>query len=126
MIDTNTVNYAIDKMENVLTTAMPTIQNISSELVTYTVEKQIFNSAFIVGTFTIIFLISLIIFIFSVVMVIREDDDNWGFISMLSGCIGLPFGIMMLASIFDMAPDTILAIRHPEMFTVHQLIESNK
>lgn len=117
MIDTNTVNFAMKKVETILTPALDLIKTTSPQYVKYIVTQTIvFNIAALI--LTLIGFIGL----FKFYKLGKENntfDEAQTVIPLfIFGCVALFSSIALVCCLMD----TTLALTNPEMFTVQQLI----
>jgi hypothetical protein len=117
MLDTNTVNFAINKMSQVWEGVAPQLGVVTEEYVSYIVFKAVVW--FSVSTFW--FIASILCFI---LFAFKHDDwDNRSEFGMVvSGFCFLVF----LVWIGCCAGDMFLALKCPEMFTINNILQSAK
>lgn len=116
-IDTNTVNYAVDKISTAVSKAIPTMTSVSKELVSYTVTSQVLTTLM-----SLLFaLVSAIVFI-PIYRYFKKNDefDSPLFILPAVG-LGCCFFFSFLLAICTLQ-STVLALNYPEMFTAMKLI----
>jgi O-antigen/teichoic acid export membrane protein len=125
MIDTTTVNFAINKLSQAWQTAAPQIKNISEEFIKFTVIKAISSFVFI-----FLGLIFVLICFIPVLKYGYGKDKDWynvdepGFmIPLILLCAA---GIILIIGTFCSGCDAVLALYCPEMFTIDQIISAAK
>ena len=116
-IDTNTVNFAVDKISAAVSKAMPSVTAVSKELVSYTVTNQVLTTVMSV----VIMIVSVVVWI-PIYRYFKKagELDEMGFFV----CTFL-LGVFLFSSFFVgllTAQDTIMALNYPEMFTAMQMI----
>ncbi len=120
MLDTNSVNYALDKITQTWMNVAPQIQNISEEYVKFVVTKQV--ASFIICFVMAIIGIPLLIKGINTGKKINYNDGGW-YVPVIIGIVltvvGVGFGFLY-------GYEAILAITWPEMFTIHEIIAGGK
>ena len=116
MIDTTTVNYAIDKLTQEWGKVAPDIANVSDKYVNFIVTKEIIGASMVCGFAVLFFLIAILFFILGAK---SHDFEELGFGGGFI-CLIL-FGICTLFGTVEVY-EAVLAYMNPEMFTIHQLI----
>lgn len=127
-MDTNTVNYAIDKLTQGFQAIAPTVQNISEKYVHYVVSKEIL--LFTMSLLCIPLVVALLVFGFKM----RNKSGTLGSyrtdayenISICSFVFSAIMAIIGCVSIPINGYSAFLAYTNPEMFTIQQVIEQVK
>lgn len=126
MIDTNTVNYAMNKITATIGAMAPAIQNVSESYVRFIVSQQI--AYLIGGVLALVFCALVILVLYKIAAKKTVNgydnlDEGWfvipTFILGVVGCISLIFVLVQ-------SMDVYLAVNNPEMFTVNQIIQQAK
>lgn len=121
MIDTTSINYAINKVSEGWAKVAPTIQDVGEKYVRYAVTKQMITGGGVI-------LAMLLGLACSVALLVKGkkwvDEDAIApiVVSALGAMVGCMIGICGVPEIRD----AVLAYTNPEMFTVHQIIEAAK
>lgn len=135
MIDTTTVNYALDKMAEAYRAVAPTVGQISEKYVTYIMWQQIVP--FIVACVVLILgLVSLGIG-FKLISKTPTRKNIWGEEVLNDGHPKFIFGLVFSVTaaflviggalgFFSWGQDVLLCYKNPEMFAVEHLIQSIK
>jgi predicted permease len=120
MIDSTMINYGLSKFSKVVNNATPFLKNVSEQYVHFTVVKTIA----LVPVAIVALIISSILFSYSLKWLKKSDGDDAGTIACttLSGCAVLVAFIASCVCIYDCC----LALCCPEMFTIQQIINTNK
>ena len=117
-IDTNTVNFAVDKISAAVSKAMPTVTAVSKELVSYTVTNQVLTTVMSL----MVMMVSVVVWI-PIYRYFKKHDGEWD-----NPLFMLPTLILILVLITAFlvalvtAQDTIMALNYPEMFTAMRMI----
>ena len=117
MIDTTTVNYAIDKIATAWHGIAPQVNNISEKYIDYVVIQRILE-----------FPILLVMSMFSVILlkffINKVDDWDLGAVVgiAVSACV---FVLTLFGSFFSLYY-MLLALWCPEMFAIHEFIKMAK
>jgi hypothetical protein len=125
VIDTNTVNYAMNKITATIGAMAPTIQNVSESYVRFVVSQQI---AYLIG-FVVTGFLSLLIWLPIYKMAKKKEngynnfDEAWFIVPTV--CLSIVFIVCFIGAI-SQSIDTFLAVSNPEMFTINSLIENAK
>jgi len=120
MIDTTTINYAMEKLNGVFEKVAPAAVDLSEKYVRFVVTRECITP--VIGL--VLLVVTAIVFkrYYSVE---KFDSDNESemipqmLLLIFSGAAILGGTIITLSS----CSDAILAILNPEMFTIHQLIK---
>ena len=121
MVDTNTVNFAIEKISAAISAAAPSIQSMGADYVSYTVQRQV------VEFFECIFcmVLSLLLWLPFYIKAKRDDDFNEPLFVVPSFIFGVLFFVGAMC-FFCETGNTVLAIKNPKMFTITKTIENAK
>jgi hypothetical protein len=123
MLDTNSVNFAINKLSEGWQKVAPTIQDVGEKYVQYVVTKQVIWGAFgILGWLP--FLVVAYLAYHNRAALLENEREAIG--------PGAFSGVMFILALtlipgiggFTEVMDAVLAITNPEMFTIHQIIEA--
>ena len=117
MIDTTTVNYAIDKLTAGWQAAAPTIANVSEKYIHFIVIKTCVPQI-------VLLLIVILSGILCKKLIHKLNNFDGEYAEILAMCC-LITGIITVIStlIFTIElPNVVLAIACPEMFTIHQIL----
>lgn len=109
-MDTTTVNYAIEKLNEAFQAIKPTAVELGSEYIGYTVLK-ITIYPFLWGFF-------LLLATWLVVISFKDGNEDIG--ELYFG-LGFPFGIISLVGFLITLYSAILANAYPLMYTIEQL-----
>jgi hypothetical protein len=124
MIDTNSINFGIAKIQQAFSLIQPQAEKLTSEFVKYTDYKQITSSA--IEIFMLIICVLLFIPVYKYGKGSEEyygtNFDELGFV-IPTLFLGLFFIILMFCIPIDLH-STIIAISFPEMFTINSLIKN--
>jgi hypothetical protein len=121
MIDTNTVNFAMNKLTFAIGSALPTVKNISAAYVHFVVSQQIvYWFGFLMGL-----LLTGIPWYFIYRGAKKKGDFDSGVFIAGTFVLGFAFLLLIIGFICQ-TTNAALAISNPEMFTVHQIIENAK
>ena len=116
-IDTNTVNFAVDKISSAVSKALPTVTSVSKELVSYTVTNQVLNMAMAV----LAMIVSILVWIPIYRSCNKKNELNEPLFVLFTVVLGFVFFSSSFCAI-SMATDTFMALTYPEMFTAMQMI----
>jgi len=119
VIDTNTVNFAMNKLNGAFQAVLPTMTNVSAAYVKFVVMQQI---VYVIGIFLGACLCAgIFIPVYRHGKKENELDETQYFITLvITGIVG----VAMLALFIPFLVDMILAISNPEMFTVDKIIHA--
>jgi hypothetical protein len=121
MIDTNSINYGIDKLKGAFEAVQPQIDSLTTEYVQYVVFRQISYSVLcLLGIF-----ISLLLWIpvYKYGKNAKGEFRNWDEVEFLLPTTILAILFLVSTMIFFVnLSDTTLAITFPKMFAIQQII----
>jgi amino acid transporter len=125
-MDTNTVNYAINKLSEGFQAIAPTVQNISEKYVHFIVTQQIilFSISFMCVPLVVIFMF--LGFKFKSKSKTLENEyrsDSHEVFSFISFVVAACLTIAGCISISITGYNALLAYTNPEMFTVQKIID---
>jgi hypothetical protein len=122
MLDTTTVNYALDKMADAYKAILPTGGQISEKYVTYVVTSEVLEAC---AALVLLVVCSVLTYV-AVRLISKAKSEGAEIAGVIMAAIG---GLGVIVAGLDSickGKQAALAITNPEMFTVGHLISSIK
>jgi len=121
MIDTNSINWGVNKLATAFEVIQPKIEGLTKRFIEYKVIEQIINNCLCFLILIFILLLWIPVYKYGN----GKDKDGINFDEVLfifpTAIIGI-FAIALALVSFGLIPDTILAIKFPEMFAIQSLV----
>ena len=118
MIDTNIVNYAMNKITATIGAMSPTIQNVSESYIKFVVSQQVVH---LIG-FVMCGLLAVLIWMF-LYKTVRKSGDTEEIWFVIPTCILAFIFCFCLFGTISKTMDTYLAVNNPEAFTINKIIQ---
>jgi len=122
MIDTNTVNFAISKLDSVVQQAMPHMVKGGAAFVEYNVNKLVVGQC-VAGAIFLLCIILTPLLISGLIRADKANRDEIFVICTVGCCFSVIGGIASLIVFFiDLTP-TIVALKHPVIYTIMEVVK---
>jgi len=125
MIDATAISFGINKLQGAFSSIQPKLSELTVSFIQYKVWQQILYNAFAIIALVVLILIYLPIWKYGKGE--KDSYNNFDEPGFILPTILIAIGVFTagICSV-GMIPDTILAIKFPEMFTIQQMISSAK
>ena len=125
MIDTTAISFGINKLQEAFSSIQPKLSELTIQFIQYKVWQQLLYNAFAIIALVVLILVYLPVWKYGKGE--KDSYSNFEELGFVLPTIFIAIGIVSAAICsVGMIPDTILAIKFPEMFTIQQMISSAK